>query len=130
VTKRNTRLRVLQLRQERKPDWRKTADLDDYLYPPHPTMPASRNALPGEAKRKHLIGDTKVTPSRDVNKTNILWPNPGELSSGNSEQMLSLAPCYVQGRVVRDGRPSPKIQVNRAPALCLSPHLQEAGTAH
>ena len=107
----------LWLRQERKPGWRNTANIGDYLYLPHPTIAAS-NALPG------------ATPSRDVNKTNILWPNPGELSSGNSEQMLSLALCYVKGRVVRVGGPSPNIQVNRAPVLCLSPHLQEAGTAH
>lgn len=60
-----------------------------HLYPPHPTMPASRNVLAGEGERKHLTNNTEAMPSRDTSKTNVLWPSPGELSSGHSQQTLS-----------------------------------------
>lgn len=87
---------------------------NDQFWWPTPSTPfycaASYDVLPGEGEGKYLINN------RDMRKIHILWPYPGELSSGNSEQCCLWALCSVQGWVVPVGGPSPKTQVNPSPS--------------
>lgn len=89
--------------EENDPFWWPTLSTPFYCAP-------SYNVLPGEGERKYLIHN------RDMNKIHILWPYPGELSSGYSEQCCFWALWSVQGWVVPVGGPSPEIQVNPSPS--------------
>lgn len=70
---------------------------------PSLSTPPHHSCLPkcianGQGQGKYLLNNTEEISSRDMNKTAILWPNPGELSSVHSKHMLSFGTTLCLGQ--------------------------------
>lgn len=70
---------------------------------PLSSTPSHHSCLPkciasGQGQGKYLLNNIEEISSRDMNKTAILWPNPGELSSVHSKHMLSFGTTLCLGQ--------------------------------